>query len=114
MKYFIVNKELATQIGVTSYRQGGDTGYVCMSGDLCGIDLKEAINNGSVRVVLASEADVFLQQQRAMKAEEAKATSSEEEPTEEEGEASSAVTPSDESENEEAAASTDSETEKTE
>ena len=60
MKYFIVTKELAKEIGVDGYRQGCDKGYVCVSGDLCGIDVKAAIEEGSVQIVTSAGTEQFL------------------------------------------------------
>lgn len=121
MKYFIVSKDLATKNGLTGFRQGGEQGYVCMSGDLCGIDVNAAIGDGSVRIVSPSEADAFLRQirEKSKMANENTAEVPNDEKDVEKGEKSdesaySQVAPADSSEDEAAKASDTEETPSTE
>lgn len=60
MKYFIIPREIADELGISQYRYGNGTdGYLVNTGDLAVYGVERAIQNGA-RVITAKEAKVFV------------------------------------------------------
>lgn len=59
MKYFIIPREIADELGISQYRYGnGADGYLVNTSDLAVYGVERAIQNGA-RVITAKEATVF-------------------------------------------------------
>lgn len=60
MKYFIIPREIADELGISQYRYGnGAEGYLVNTGDLAVYGVERAIQNGA-REITAREAKVFV------------------------------------------------------
>lgn len=60
MKYFIIPREIADELGISQYRYGnGADGYLVNTGDLAVYGVERAIQNGA-REITAREAKVFV------------------------------------------------------
>lgn len=64
MKYFIIPKEMADELGIRQYRHGnGADGYLVNIGDLAVCGVEKAIEHGA-REITANEARVFTNKNR--------------------------------------------------
>ncbi len=64
MKYYIIPKSLADELGLTGYRYGnGADGYLVNIGDLVIYGIERAVDNGA-REISAKEAKAFVKRNK--------------------------------------------------